>query len=170
MYDLLKTGAAIEELDAFFVQKVREDGLRIIDNQALVNNPQELIETLIKMKIQYNTIMEQACSRDVNLSLSVKKAFISFVNKPKGGNIALLLAKHVDLLMKRNIRGMSDEAISDQFDRTLEIFRLLNDKDEFESYFWAGLTKRLLNSLSVNDEAEKLMISKLKKECGCNYT
>ena len=85
------------------------------------------------MKVQYNSIMEQSCQRDVNLSLSVKKAFVQFVNKT--GNISVLLAKHIDLHMKKNIRGMSDEAISNEFDRTIEIFRLLNDKDEFENYF-----------------------------------
>jgi len=46
------------------------------------------------MKLKYNEIMEQACYKDNNLSLSVKKAFEEFLNEEKG--VSKLLAKHVD--------------------------------------------------------------------------
>jgi len=68
--------------------------------------------------------------------------------------------------MKKEIKSLKDDEISSLFDRIIEIFRLLLDKDEFEGYYRNNLTKRLLNGLSSNDEAEKLMISKLKVECG----
>lgn len=68
--------------------------------------------------------------------------------------------------MKKDIKTFKDDEINVLFDKVIEIFRLLSDKDEFEGYYRNNLTKRLLNSLSSNDEAERLMISKLKVECG----
>ena len=49
------------------------------------------------------------------------------------------------------------------------IFRYLNDKDIFESYYKNFLSKRLLGKGS-NDELERIMISKLKTECGYQFT
>jgi cullin 3 len=64
------------------------------------------------------------------------------------------------------------------------IFRYLNDKDIFESYYKTFLSKRLLGGkgltrafwlhslivLGINDEMERIMISKLKSECGYQFT
>ena len=72
--------------------------------------------------------------------------------------------------MKKEIKTLKDDEISSLFDKIIEIFKLLVDKDEFEGFYRHNLTKRLLNSLSSNDEAEKQMISKLKVECSCIYT
>lgn len=169
MYELFsKSKSALVEFESFLVKSVKNTGLKHISNQGLQKNQKELIETLIAMKREYNEMMEQSCSKDVAVTLAIKKAFESFINE--GGNIAVLLARQIDSYMKKDIRGLNDEAISSLFDRTLEIFRLLNDKDQFENFYRAGLSRRLLTASSLNDEAEKLMISKLKKECGYQYT
>lgn len=65
---------------------------------------------------------------------------------------------------------MNDQQISAQLDKCTEIFKLINDKDQFENFYRAALSKRLLQNLSVNDTAEKSFIQKLKKECGGPYT
>ncbi|KAL3255911.1 hypothetical protein MRX96_046646 [Rhipicephalus microplus] len=43
-------------------------------------------------------------------------------------------------------------------------------KDLFERYYKQHLAKRLLLNKSVSDDSEKNMISKLKTECGCQFT
>ena len=109
----------------------------------MIKKPKDMIERLIKLKQDYSDIMEKACYRDSNLNLSIKRAFEAFINQ--GQNIAMQLARHVDFLMRNQIRGMNEEQISTEFDQALEIFRLLTDKDEFENFYRAQLTKRLLN-------------------------
>ena len=99
----------------------------------MIKNPKEMIERLIKLKLDYSEIMEKACYRDSSLNLSIKRAFESFINK--GNNIAMQLARHVDFLMRSQIRGLNDEQISNEFDQALQIFRLLTDKDEFEGFY-----------------------------------
>ena len=50
------------------------------------------------------------------------------------------------------------------------LFRYLQEKDVFEKYFKQHLAKRLLGGRSISDDVERSMITKLKVECGYQYT
>jgi len=50
------------------------------------------------------------------------------------------------------------------------LFRFLSDKDIFERYYKQHLSNRLLHGKSLSDEVERGMISKLKVECGYQFT
>ncbi len=52
----------------------------------------------------------------------------------------------------------------------ISIVRFLQEKDAFEEYYKRHLARRLLNQKSASDDSEKTMISKLKSECGCQFT
>ena len=54
--------------------------------------------------------------------------------------------------------------------QVITIFRYLQDKDIFESYYKLSFAKRLLGGRTSSDENEKKLISKLKGECGHQYT
>lgn len=47
-------------------------------------------------------------------------------------------------------------------DKSMVLFRFLQEKDVFERYYKQHLAKRLLLNKSVSDDSEKNMISKLK--------
>lgn len=55
-------------------------------------------------------------------------------------------------------------------DKTITVFRYLTDKDVFERYYKGHLAKRLLQGRSVSDDAERGMLTKLKVECGVQFT
>lgn len=55
-------------------------------------------------------------------------------------------------------------------DKTITVFRFIADKDVFERYYKGHLAKRLLHSRSVSDDAERGMLTKLKMECGQQFT
>lgn len=52
----------------------------------------------------------------------------------------------------------------------MTLFRYLHEKDVFERYYKHYLARRLLNSRFTSDESEKIMLSKLRHECGYSYT
>lgn len=52
--------------------------------------------------------------------------------------------------------------MDDVLDKTITLFRFLQDKDVFERYYKQHLAKRLLLNRSVSDDAERGMLSKLK--------
>ena len=65
---------------------------------------------------------------------------------------------------------MNEGEIETVLDKSLVLFRFLQEKDLFEKYYKQHLAKRLLFQKSLSDDAEKSMISKLKTECGCQFT
>ena len=50
------------------------------------------------------------------------------------------------------------------------LFKYIDDKDVFQSFYTTKLSKRLIHGVSASDEAEASMISKLKEACGFEYT
>jgi Cullin, a subunit of E3 ubiquitin ligase len=65
---------------------------------------------------------------------------------------------------------MDENTIDNLFNSIILLFRYLHNKDVFESFYKVCLSRRLLNSNSLSDDAEKLLIKKLKIECGSHYT
>lgn len=57
---------------------------------------------------------------------------------------------------------MTEQEIESVLDKTMVLFRFLQEKDVFERYYKQHLAKRLLLNKSVSDDNEKNMISKLK--------
>ena len=52
----------------------------------------------------------------------------------------------------------------------IRFFCLLNDKDIFEDCYKKALAKRLLSGRSACFDAERMVIAKLKTECGAQFT
>ena len=50
------------------------------------------------------------------------------------------------------------------------LFKYIEDKDVFQTFYTTKLSKRLIHGVSASDEAESSMISKLKEACGFEYT
>lgn len=57
---------------------------------------------------------------------------------------------------------MTEQEIEGILDKTMVLFRFLQEKDVFERYYKQHLAKRLLLNKSVSDDSEKNMIMKLK--------
>ena len=68
----------------------------------------------------------------------------------------------------KDIKILNESEIERRLDKILIIFRDIQDKDMFETYYKNFFSKRLLSNRIAN--AEKMIISKLKTECGLQYT
>lgn len=98
----------------------------------------------------------------------IAKDFEYFLNlNPKSPEY---LSLFIDDKLKKGVKGMSEQDIEQVLDKTMVLFRYLQEKDVFERYYKQHLAKRLLLNKSVSDDSEKNMISKLKTECGCQFT
>jgi cullin 4 len=60
--------------------------------------------------------------------------------------------------------------LENHMDKALELFTFIEEKDTFEEFYKKDLAKRLLLNRSSSIESELNMITKLKKECGSEYT
>ncbi|KAF4696696.1 Cullin-3 [Perkinsus olseni] len=94
----------------------------------------------------------------------------SLNNDPK---CAHYLSLYLDELLRKRLKDMTDTEFHSNVDQVISVFRYLIDKDVFESYYRSSLCRRLLNSKpsAANvEEAEKLVVGKLRAECGQQYT
>lgn len=64
----------------------------------------------------------------------------------------------------------TDDEVDAVLDKTITLFRFITEKDVFERYYKTHLAKRLLYGRSVSEDAERGMLSKLKVECGFQFT
>lgn len=68
------------------------------------------------------------------------------------------------------ILQLTEQEVETILDKAMVLFRFMQEKDVFERYYKQHLARRLLTNKSVSDDSEKNMISKLKTECGCQFT
>jgi hypothetical protein len=83
---------------------------------------------------------------------------------------AELIAKFIDSKLRAGNKGTSEEELESTLDKVLVLFRFIQGKDVFEAFYKKDLAKRLLLGKSASIDAEKSMISKLKTECGSQFT
>ena len=105
-----------------------------------------------------------------------------------------LIAKHIDMLLRGGLKTLPQELLSDtkdranaekqgqastgdedaeldrQLDQALELFRFIEGKDAFEAFYKRDLARRLLMGRSASQDAERNMLTKLRSECGTNFT
>ena len=114
---------------------------------------------------------------------------------PSGtSKVGEMTAKHIDTLLRGGLKALPAELLSDakdrshaekegqastadedaeldrQLDQVLELFRFIEGKDTFEAFYKRDLARRLLMSRSASQDAERSMLTKLRGECGSNFT
>jgi cullin-4 len=106
-----------------------------------------------------------------------------------------MIAKYVDMLLRGGSRAipaaliknplkaseamqeeednevMDEEAeVNEQLDQVLDLFRFVHGKAVFEAFYKKDLARRLLMGRSASADAERSMLTRLKTECGANFT
>ena len=120
------------------------------------------------MREKYECICRDAFANNKEFQRTIKSAFEHFLNK--GSRSAQFLCQYVDTMLKKTIKGMSEDEVESKLTKIIGIFRYLQDKDIFERFYKDYLSKRLLSGRTVSDDAERRMIGKLKTECGYQFT
>ncbi|PJF18515.1 putative cullin [Paramicrosporidium saccamoebae] len=155
------------------LEKLRNHWLLLAKNRgsALVNDTSKdelLIGELVDFKDNLNSILVDSFQENVLFADAIKEAFESFMNS-RQSRPAELIAKYADYQL-RGDKDISDEQLSLIMDKIITIFRFVQGKDVFESFFKKGLARRLLMSRSTSIEAEKDFVARLKQECGSAFT
>lgn len=60
--------------------------------------------------------------------------------------------------------------MEDALNSVMQLFRYINGKDVFEAFYKKDLAKRLLLNKTASQDLERSMISRLKTECGADFT
>ena len=157
--------------------------VQVVCEQA-AQDPRLYVTTLQGVHKKFAVIVHQSFSDDPGFIASLDRACRKFVNgnavtEGSGQNVgaggqiqsksAELLAKYLDILLKKGAKPIEDEELEASLQSALTIFKYLDDKDVFQTYYSKLLAKRLVQQVSVSDEAEDQVINRLKDACGFEY-
>jgi len=179
MYKLLqRIPEGLDPLRVRFEAHVKKSGITAIEKIAAESenvDPKTYVDTLLEVHTQYAALVTNAFTGESDFVRSLDNACREFVNRNKlcqnsSTRSPELLAKYTHSLLSRTNAKMSEE---DDMERTqvdiMTVFKYIEDKDVFQSFYRRNLAKRLVNAGS-SDDAEMSMIGKLKDACGFEYT
>ncbi|XP_043467188.1 cullin-3 [Leptopilina heterotoma] len=150
-------------------QFLRERGRTLVqEDQESSTNAVSFVQNLLTLKDGFEHFLHYSFNNDKLFKHMIAADFEHFLNlNPKSPEY---LSLFIDDKLKKGVKGMTEQEIEGILDKTMVLFRFLQEKDVFERYYKQHLAKRLLLNKSVSDDSEKNMISKLKTECGCQFT
>ena len=159
----------LKEVQKVMMDCMCEAGRDVLNDPDKVKDPVSFITAILQLKNKYDRFVKESFKESKDFQLALKQAFESFLNKDT--RTAQYLSLYVDDQFRKGLKGMSsDSEVDTALEQVVTVFRFLQDKDVFENFYKQHLSRRLLTGRSVSDEAERSMISKLKSECGHQYT
>lgn len=153
----------VERVSAY----LREQGRALVTDDAK-GDALSFVQSLLDLKDKMDLFLIKSFNNERIFKHMIASDFESFLNLNKKSPEYLSL--FIDDKLKKGVKGMTEQDIETVLDKTMVLFRYLQEKDMFERYYKQHLAKRLLLNKSVSDDVEKNMISKLKTECGCQFT
>ncbi|KAF9013451.1 Cullin [Cyathus striatus] len=183
MYSLLsRIPEGLEPLRKKFEEHVKKAGLAAVSKLAGgssenpdVMDPKAYVDALLDVHQKNADTVNRSFRGEAGFVASLDKACREFVNRNAAtGNSSTkspeLLAKHADLLLRKNNKLAEEGDLEGALNRVMILFKYIEDKDVFQTFYTTKLSKRLIHGVSASDEAEASMISKLKEACGFEYT
>ncbi|BHF58133.1 Cullin-1 [Sparganum proliferum] len=145
--------------------------------QTAVNNPKLFVDTIIQVQKKNLDLVLSGFSMDPAFTRALDKGSDRFINRNAVTDLAgsprkgpELLAKYVDMLLKKGPKDNQPEDLEETLNNVMDIFKYMEDKDVFQKFYSNMLARRLVNGLSISDDTEVSMISRLKGACGFEYT
>jgi cullin 3 len=140
-------------------------------NQSIQNGKNDCgawMDGILSLKQQFDYILLSCFQSDPLFEAEMNVAFQDIVSS--NTKTAESISLYADLSLRALSKGKLEEDFDVISERIITVFRFLNEKDVFERYYKQHLAKRLLNIKTINDDAEKNVLSKLKVEAGYHFT
>ncbi|KAI6146691.1 Cullin-4B [Pisolithus tinctorius] len=145
-----------------YVQNVVANIIKDTDHEDVMIEKLLEFKTFCEGALQNAFIDPQTKQPNREFSYALTDAF-AYGFKARKNKPAELIAKHLDRLMRRGQRDMSDAEFDKLLDSVLGLYRYTDDKDVFRTFYHRALSRRLLLERSASDDFEKAMLKKLKE-------
>uniref|UniRef100_A0A8C1XZS6 Cullin 3a n=1 Tax=Cyprinus carpio TaxID=7962 RepID=A0A8C1XZS6_CYPCA len=147
---------------------LREQGKALVSEEGEGKNPVDYIQGLLDLKSRFDRFLLESFNNDRLFKQTIAGDFEYFLNL--NSRSPEYLSLFIDDKLKKGVKGLTEQEVESILDKAMVLFRFMQEKDVFERYYKQHLARRLLTNKSVSDDSEKNMISKLKTECGCQFT
>ncbi|KAI9916986.1 hypothetical protein PsorP6_016819 [Peronosclerospora sorghi] len=166
MYTLFGKVNAIHDLKTAFSNYIQKNVSNLVMDE---KQEKTFVEKVLKLKADLDAVLSDSFQSNADFSFAMKSAMENAINV-RATRPAELVAKFVDSKLRTGNKGGSEAEVESLLDRVMVIFRYIQGKDVFEAFYKKDLAKRLLVGKSASFDLEKLMLSKLKTECGSSFT
>ncbi|KAL3827853.1 hypothetical protein ACJIZ3_016655 [Penstemon smallii] len=183
MYRLFhKISKGLEPVANMFKQHVSSEGMVLVQQveDAVANKAgnaagaqeQSFVRKVIELHDKYLAYVNNCFLNDTLIHKALKEAFEGFCNKVvAGSSCAELLASYSDdILKKGGSQKLSDEVIEETLEKVVILLAYISEKDLFAEFYRKKLSRRLLFDRSANDDHERFILTKLKQQCGAQFT
>ncbi|XP_015891950.2 cullin-1 [Ziziphus jujuba] len=183
MYRLYhKIPKGLDPIANVFKQHITAEGTALVQqaeeattNQAantIAMQEQVLVRKIIELHDKYMAYVNNCFMNHSLFHKALKEAFEIFCNKVvAGSSSAELLAAFCDNILKKGgSEKLSDEAIEETLEKVVKLLAYISDKDLFAEFYRKKLARRLLFDRSASEEHEKCILTKLKQQCGGQFT
>ncbi|XP_049850293.1 cullin-1-like isoform X2 [Schistocerca gregaria] len=179
MYNLFsRISYAIDPLRDTFEEHVYHAGLNEVSavQSTTISNPVEYVTALLNVHKKYNSLVVEAFNSDTGFVASLDRACSKFINdnavtKVHGSTKSPeLIAKYCDTLLKKSHKSLEEQETLETLNNVMLLFKYIEDKDVFQTFYSKMLAKRLIHGTSSSMHLEVQVISKLKQNCGYEYT
>ncbi|KAF8660575.1 hypothetical protein HU200_057600 [Digitaria exilis] len=175
----------LEPVSQIFKQHVTNEGTALVkqaEDAASNKKPEKkdmvglqeqiFVRKIIELHDKYVAYVTECFQGHTLFHKALKEAFEVFCNKGvSGSSSAELLATFCDNILKKGgSEKLSDEAIEDTLEKVVRLLAYISDKDLFAEFYRKKLARRLLFDKSANDEHERSILTKLKQQCGGQFT
>ena len=145
---------------------IESRGKALIDDKEVLKDPILTINKLLELKKEMDSMVQDAFSNHASFMQTRDRAFQSFMNDCM--YVPSFLGEFVDMLMKQGLKGKEAD-MEKYIDEVFDLFKLIKQKDAFTARHQQLYSFRLLQNTSVSQDAEELLISRLKIELGAQY-
>ncbi|KAI3853624.1 hypothetical protein MKW98_025141 [Papaver atlanticum] len=172
-----------DPVSLMFKQHVTSEGIAVVNqaeeaaaNSRKENGSQEqmFIRKVIDLHEKYMLYVTTCFAGHTLFHKALKEAFEVFCNKAiAGSSSAELLSNFSDNILKKgggSEKLDDDDVIEDTPDKVVKLLAYISDKDLFAEFYRKKLARRLLFGTSANDDHERSILSKLKQQCGGQFT
>ncbi|RWR95312.1 cullin-1 isoform X1 [Cinnamomum micranthum f. kanehirae] len=180
-----KIPRGLEPVSQIFKQHVTAEGTALVkqaedaasskkaEKKDIVGLPEQVfVRKVIELHDKYLTYVNDCFTNHSLFHKALKEAFEVFCNKGvAGSSSAELLATFCDNILKKGgSEKLSDEAIEEMLEKVVKLLAYISDKDLFAEFYRKKLARRLLFDKSANDDHERSILTKLKQQCGGQFT
>lgn len=156
-------------------KRIEDECVEKLKNAFLKKNTKIFVETLLKLYINHENIIDNCFKNNSDFSKSLKDGYSTILNNTSvmhaidssanTKSISELLCIYIDFLMRNEI-----DAHELRLQTLIKLFAYLYDKDLFLEIYRKQLAKRLLTGRSYSELMEISFISQMKLICGIQLT
>jgi cullin 1 len=172
---LVRVKNGLGPLKLHFEKYVNQIGIQAIDRlpKNTDSDTKDYVDQLLKVYQYYYEMVVSSFENDPGFIGSLDKAFRDLVNRnsfcaSSSSKSPEMLVRYVDSVLKKG--ALNDIDLEECLQKTILVFKYIEDKDVFQEFYSKMLAKRLILDLSHSESAERSMIEKLKAASGFEYT